>query len=95
MREVIENNQEWPCLARGGICVKSSDCPADKRSPVKGLCPLNQRSGYECCHDLPISETRCRARGGECVLRRCPENLTFHRATDCQQNEKCCILVRK
>lgn len=44
---------------------------------------------------VPISETRCHSRGGECFPKnyKCAEKLTFNEATDCDYDEKCCILV--
>ncbi|XP_045450817.1 U-scoloptoxin(19)-Tl1a-like [Melitaea cinxia] len=83
-----------PCLSFGGICVHSGDCPADKLSKIQGLCPTH-RSNFVCCHSLPISETRCRYRGGECFSKKykCPEKFTFNEATDCDDDKKCCILV--
>nr|XP_026484604.1 uncharacterized protein LOC113392401 [Vanessa tameamea] len=90
------SNYELPCITFGGICVHTDDCPKDKHSEIKGLCPLQQKSGVECCHAIPISETRCRKNGGECFAKNhtsCPEKLTFIEATDCSDDEMCCILV--
>lgn len=44
---------------------------------------------------VPLSETRCRQNGGECINSSdgCNDQLVFTRATDCETYEKCCILV--
>ncbi|XP_050355726.1 U-scoloptoxin(19)-Sm1a-like [Nymphalis io] len=90
------SNLELPCLTFGGICVHTDDCPKDKQSEIKGLCPMQQKSGFECCHALPKSETRCSKHGGDCSAKNqlsCPEDLTYREATDCTDDEVCCILV--
>ncbi|XP_049887924.1 U-scoloptoxin(19)-Sm1a [Pectinophora gossypiella] len=86
---------ELPCTTQGGICVRAFDCPEGKLDRVKGLCPLQQRNNVECCHGVALSETRCRKNGGECMpaTSRCPDSLVFQRATDCEKDHKCCILI--
>ncbi|CAB3221154.1 unnamed protein product [Arctia plantaginis] len=80
---------ELPCLTIGGICAGEYNCPKNSRVPIKGLCPLQQKEGIECCKpENPI--LRCRSRGGNCESIediQCPQFLTVKEATDCGRNE--------
>ncbi|XP_059049476.1 U-scoloptoxin(19)-Sm1a-like [Achroia grisella] len=91
--EAIYN--ELPCLAYGGECVLKSECPDGKLSKLNGLCPIQQKQDVECCYKSPNSTTRCKRRGGECIASdsHCPKFLLFAEATDCSDNEKCCIFI--
>ncbi|CAG4990933.1 unnamed protein product [Colias eurytheme] len=42
------------------------------------------------------AENSCGSRGGECfpIEYNCPEILTYTEAIDCEQEHKCCILVK-
>ncbi|XP_026764546.2 U-scoloptoxin(19)-Sm1a [Galleria mellonella] len=87
---------ELPCLAYGGECSTKAECPDGKLSKISGLCPTQQDQGVECCYRSPSSTTRCKRRGGECISKdsQCPEYLLLSEATDCSDNEKCCIFVK-
>ncbi|CAB3256121.1 unnamed protein product [Arctia plantaginis] len=80
---------ELPCLTIGGICAGEYNCPKNSRVPIKGLCPLQQKEGIECCkHENPI--LRCRSRGGNCESIediQCPQFFTVKEATDCGRHE--------
>lgn len=43
----------------------------------------------------PLSEA-CKTKGGMCMPTDwiCPDALLFNRATDCEQDERCCVLVK-
>ncbi|KAJ0181473.1 hypothetical protein K1T71_003558 [Dendrolimus kikuchii] len=87
-------HDEQPCLEDGGICVIEADCPTGNLVKRKGLCPEQQSMGVECCYGISVKETRCEKRGGHCVpSSQCNPSLVTERATNCKENEKCCILV--
>ncbi|KOB54641.1 Carboxypeptidase inhibitor [Operophtera brumata] len=41
---------ELPCMTFGGKCLPVEECPKGRLLSVKGLCPLQQKEGVECCH---------------------------------------------
>lgn len=85
---------EKACARAGGMCLPKKECPTGQLNPTRGLCPLQQEAGVECCHGLSILERRCSKRGGECTPKtRCGRELWDDHAEDCSQNEACCILV--
>ncbi|PSN53306.1 hypothetical protein C0J52_04688 [Blattella germanica] len=43
---------EEACSRAGGMCLPESECPAGRLNPKKGLCPMQQSAGIECCHSL-------------------------------------------
>ncbi|KAJ0181474.1 hypothetical protein K1T71_003559 [Dendrolimus kikuchii] len=88
---------EIPCTAQGGTCVADNQCPSGKVINVKGLCPVQQPNGVECCTRAPKARivrnpTSCRSRGGECTLGQCAEFISMA-TTDCDSGQKCCIYV--
>ncbi|XP_059049518.1 carboxypeptidase inhibitor-like [Achroia grisella] len=90
---------ELPCLSFGGKCVHESDCPEIRRTQVTGLCPIQQQDNVECCYSdnkrNSKSANSCRRSGGECISKtsQCPEFLLHREATDCSEDENCCILT--
>lgn len=50
-------NVEEACALAGGICLPEKECPTGHLSPKRGLCPLQQEAGVECCHGRTF-ETR-------------------------------------
>ncbi|XP_034841211.1 U-scoloptoxin(19)-Sm1a-like [Maniola hyperantus] len=86
---------EQPCLEEGGSCVIAADCPEGLLANDRGLCPKQQARGVECCYGISVKETRCEKRGGECMPKDkfCNPRIVFQEATDCCNDEKCCILV--
>ncbi|KAJ8735128.1 hypothetical protein PYW08_014378 [Mythimna loreyi] len=45
---------EIPCMIVGGVCARSVACPKGTKVGVRGLCPVQQDLGMECCkpHDV-------------------------------------------
>jgi hypothetical protein len=43
-------NVEEACARAGGICLPEKECPIGRLNPKRGLCPLQQEAGVECCH---------------------------------------------
>lgn len=43
-------NPEETCVRAGGICLPEKECPTGHLNPERGLCPLQQEAGVECCH---------------------------------------------
>ncbi|XP_075978279.1 uncharacterized protein LOC142977981 isoform X2 [Anticarsia gemmatalis] len=86
---------ELPCLSIGGYCEKVGQCPKKSHEVPKGLCPVQQKDGVECCKpQRPM--VRCRQRGGDCVSTSeftCPDFLIVKEAFDCKQDEVCCVFV--
>ncbi|KPJ18376.1 hypothetical protein RR48_01174 [Papilio machaon] len=83
---------ELPCLAIGGNCLSINMCPEDRRSLGKGLCPVQEQQGIECCDLRSLTGEACAKEGGVCVSRYedCEEKITFFEGGDCSINEKCC-----
>ncbi|CAH0698696.1 unnamed protein product [Spodoptera exigua] len=40
---------ELPCMIVGGTCAKPMYCPDGTRVATRGLCPVQQEQGMECC----------------------------------------------
>ncbi|XP_013148531.1 PREDICTED: uncharacterized protein LOC106111105 [Papilio polytes] len=89
---VRPTNNELPCLAIGGNCLNINTCPEERRSLVKGLCPMQEQHGIECCDLRSVTGESCAKEGGKCVPRYsdCEEKITFFEGGDCSINEKCC-----
>lgn len=41
---------EEQCLRGGGTCLPEIECPHGSLSQQRGLCPMQQKLGVECCH---------------------------------------------
>ncbi|XP_068210731.1 U-scoloptoxin(19)-Tl1a-like [Palaemon carinicauda] len=59
---------EEPCSSQGGNCALEDSCPEEDRFPEKGLCPMQQSQGVECCRRVPLNVRDCKKRGGFCIL---------------------------
>ncbi|XP_066996594.2 uncharacterized protein [Anabrus simplex] len=38
------------CVLQGGVCRYVSECPSGQLTSIKGLCPVQQSQGVECCY---------------------------------------------
>ncbi|CAH2099421.1 unnamed protein product [Euphydryas editha] len=87
--------QEQPCLEMGGLCTIAADCPKGHLAEKQGLCPNQRKQGIDCCHGVSMKETRCIKHGGACMKQDfyCNPSVIFDEATDCGENEKCCLLM--
>ncbi|KAJ8733628.1 hypothetical protein PYW07_014179 [Mythimna separata] len=84
---------ELPCMAVGGICARSVACPEGTKVGVRGLCPVQQDLGMECCR--PPKNIKCKTKGGKCLATydfSCPRALKIEDANDCSSDEVCCVL---
>ncbi|PZC73602.1 hypothetical protein B5X24_HaOG209047 [Helicoverpa armigera] len=86
---------ELPCMVVGGTCARSVACPKGTKVSAKGLCPVQQEHGMECCRPTLV-EMRCSSKGGECVSSffKCPISLRISEATDCAKDQTCCVYVK-
>ncbi|XP_032529923.2 uncharacterized protein LOC116779641 [Danaus plexippus] len=83
--------EEQQCLLNGGICVESRQCPYKNRLRTQEVVC---NSVSVCCDSIPPSPI-CRRNGGECITTDgCRSGLAVDRATDCEDGQKCCILVQ-
>ncbi|XP_022828369.1 uncharacterized protein LOC111357791 [Spodoptera litura] len=85
---------ELPCMIVGGTCAKPMYCPDGTRVGTKGLCPVQQEQGMECCR--PSSgDITCHSKGGECVSDhyKCPRLLRVKEANDCGIGNTCCAFI--
>ncbi|XP_045453599.1 U-scoloptoxin(19)-Sm1a-like [Melitaea cinxia] len=87
--------QEEPCIEMGGQCTIAADCPKGHLAEKQGLCPNQRKQGIDCCHGVSMKETRCIKHGGACMKQDfyCNPSVIFDEATDCGENEKCCLLM--
>ncbi|EAT38229.1 AAEL009861-PC [Aedes aegypti] len=83
---------ERACARQGGLCVQRNDCKS--LTAIKGLCPENANRGVECCYEVIQSEAvhTCAEHLGECMTH-CRSQALTRRATDCGEEETCCVLV--
>ncbi|XP_066941165.1 uncharacterized protein [Macrobrachium rosenbergii] len=84
---------EEPCSSEGGICGLESYCPAQDRFPEKGLCPMQQEKGVECCRIVPLNLRDCRRRGGECLTPEACGRSIREPSGVCAEGEVCCVLL--
>ncbi|KAF9803181.1 hypothetical protein SFRURICE_018332 [Spodoptera frugiperda] len=85
---------ELPCMIVGGTCAKPMYCPDGTRVGTKGLCPVQQPQGMECCRPSTHDIT-CHSKGGECVSDhyKCPRLLRVKEANDCGAGNTCCAFI--
>ncbi|KAF9413252.1 hypothetical protein HW555_008474 [Spodoptera exigua] len=64
------------------------------RVATRGLCPVQQEQGMECCRPTSQDVT-CHSKGGECVSNhyKCPRLLEVKEANDCGLDNTCCAFV--
>lgn len=88
-----EFHPEDACFRQGGICGLESFCPSENQFTEKGLCPLQQSKGVECCRSVPLNIRDCRKRGGECLSEKECGRAPREAFGVCPPDQICCILL--
>lgn len=86
----MENAQQ--CLAQGGVCTLGSGCPASLRY-TSDVTLCGDRPELVCCAKLPVTESVCSERGGECVDPGTCHNGPRDTLGVCPPGEVCCVWV--